>query len=211
MVTTTLTGLRERFAAGGPVGLTDVLDAAGLGGRERHVLGERMAGRSHEEIAADGPMRKPDGGCLSRQRVEQIEAGAVAKLGLGGSLAASVHEAERLDRGLEMVARGRLVRLVELHADPAEVAARGRQKVDEREAEHERLVAEFLIGIFGGYSVSPDTTIEQHRSRLTTPRSGYFARNRGSKASGHTFAPSSLQSRKSNRDTSDAGMAKFRF
>src|SRR5689334_15126681 len=58
--------LRERFLAGEPVTLTEVLGAAGLSPREQHVVVERLPRadgvvRSHEQIAADAAMRKPDG------------------------------------------------------------------------------------------------------------------------------------------------------
>jgi hypothetical protein len=101
--------LRQRFLAGEPVTLADVFAAAGLSPRERHVIVERLPRpdgvvRSHEQIAADGLMRKPDGSRCSRQRVEQIEAAGLRKLRLSRSIAAAVHGAERAGRALHLMA-----------------------------------------------------------------------------------------------------------
>ena len=89
--------LRDHYRAGERVPLDDVLDAAGLTEQERHVVRERLAGRSYGRIAAGG-LRKPGGGAYSRQRVQQIERDAADKLGLAESLAVAVHGAERLER-----------------------------------------------------------------------------------------------------------------
>jgi hypothetical protein len=86
-----------------------VFAAAGLTLRERHVLRERLPRpdgvvRSHDQIAADWLMRKPDGSRCSRQRVEQIEAAGLRKLLLSRSIAAAVHGAERAGRALHLMA-----------------------------------------------------------------------------------------------------------
>jgi hypothetical protein len=106
--------LRQRFVAGEPVNLADVLAAAGLTPRERHVILERLPRpdgtlRSHGQIAADGVMRKPDGTTYTRQRVEQIERIARRKLGLGRSITAAVHWAERAGRAPHLMASGQAV------------------------------------------------------------------------------------------------------
>src|SRR5262245_12807283 len=65
--------LRRRHTAGEPVPLAAVLRAAGLTAAERHVVRERLAGRSYGQIATDAALRKPGGGAYTRQRVQQIE------------------------------------------------------------------------------------------------------------------------------------------
>jgi hypothetical protein len=140
--------LRERFVAGEPVNLSDVFDAAGLSSRERHVIRERLPRpdgtlRSHAEIATDGVMRKPDGSICTRHRVEQVEAEALRKLGLGRSIAAAVHDAERAGRALRLVAGGRVVDVDELYG-PALVRVRLRRRPARWEVEHEAAVRAFL-------------------------------------------------------------------
>jgi hypothetical protein len=136
--------LRQRFLAGEPVNLADVFDAAGLSPRERHVVLERLPRpdgllRSHAQIAADCMMRKPDGSPYSRQRVEQVEAEGLRKLGLGRSIAAAVHGAERAGRALALVAGGRAVHPDELHR-----SVRTRRRPARWEVEHEAAVRNFL-------------------------------------------------------------------
>jgi hypothetical protein len=134
--------------AGEPVDLADVLAAADLSPREQHVLRERRPRpdgtlRSHEQIAADGPLRKPDGTPYTRQRVEQIERAARRKLGLRQSVAAAVHGAERAGRALNLVAVGRTVGPGEL-CGPVPVRARLRRRKARWEVEHEAAVRDFL-------------------------------------------------------------------
>jgi hypothetical protein len=136
--------LRERYRAGQRVRLGDVLDAAGLSAPERHVVCARLAGRSYGQIAAGAALRKPGGGAYSRQRVQQIEQDATAKLGLGASLAEAVHVAERLDRALGLVERGGRVRAADLHLDPAAVRPRWQSRLARWEREHEAAVGAFL-------------------------------------------------------------------
>jgi hypothetical protein len=136
--------LRQRFLAGEPVTLADVLAAAGLSPREQHVILERLPRldgvvRSHGQIAADGAMRKPDGTPCSRQRVEQIEQDARRKLGLAQSIAAAVHEAERTGRALILTAGGRSASPDELHR-----SVRTRRRKARWEVEHEAAVRAFL-------------------------------------------------------------------
>jgi hypothetical protein len=128
--------------------LADVLAAAGLSPRERHVILERLPRpdgtlRSHEQIAADGPMRKPDGSVCTRQRVEQIEAVGLRKLGLGRSIAAAVHGAERAGRALHLMAGGRTVNPDELYG-PVPGRVRLRRRPARWEVEHEAAVRAFL-------------------------------------------------------------------
>jgi hypothetical protein len=136
--------LRQRFVAGESVTLADVFAAAGLTPRERHVIRERLPRpdgtlRSHAEIAADGVMLKSDGSPYSRQRVEQVEAAALRKLGLGRSIAAAVHMAERAGRALILTAGGRSVSPDELHR-----SVRTRRRPARWEVEHEAAVRAFL-------------------------------------------------------------------
>jgi hypothetical protein len=136
--------LRQRFLAGEPVTLADVFAAAGLSPREQHVILERLPRPdgtlpSHAEIAVDGVMRKPDGSACSRQRVEQVEAEALRKLGLCRSIAAAVHGAERAARALILMAGGRAVTPDELHR-----SVRTRRRPARWEVEHEDAVKAFL-------------------------------------------------------------------
>jgi hypothetical protein len=140
--------LRRRFFAGGSVSLADVFAAAGLSPRERHVILERLPRpdgtlRSHGQIAADRVMRKPDGSPCSRQWVEQVEAKALRKLGLGRSIAAAVHGAERAGRALAFIAGGRAVNPGELYGR-VPVRVRLRRHKARWEVEHEAAVRAFL-------------------------------------------------------------------
>jgi hypothetical protein len=136
--------LRRRYGAGEPVPLAAVVRAAGLTPAERHVVRERLAGRSYAQIAAGGELRKPDGSPYTRQRVKQIEEEAAAKLGLAASLAEAVHVAERLERALNLVERGGRVRAADLHLDPAAVRPRWQSRLARWEREHEAAVEAFL-------------------------------------------------------------------
>jgi hypothetical protein len=136
--------LRRRHAAGEPVPLTAVFRAAGLTAAERHVLRARLAGRSHGQIAAGAALRKPGGGAYTRQRVQQLERRAAAKLGLGRSLEAAVHAAERVDRALGLVERGGRVRIADLRLDPAAVRPRWQARLARWERAHEAAVRAFL-------------------------------------------------------------------
>ena len=136
--------LRRRYGAGEPVPLAAVFRAAGLTPAERHVVRARLAGRSYGQIAADADLRKPGGGAYTRQRVQQLERHAAAKLGLGRSLEAAVHAAERVDRALDLVERGGRVRVADLHADPAAVRPRWRSRLARWERQHEAAVEAFL-------------------------------------------------------------------
>jgi hypothetical protein len=136
--------LRRLFQAGQPITLLDVFAAVSLSPRERHVILERLPRpdgtlRSHAEIAVDGVMRKPDGSACTRQRVEQVEAEALRKLGLRRSIAATVHGAERAGRALALIAGGRSVSPDELHG-----AVKARRRLARWEVEHEAAVRDFL-------------------------------------------------------------------
>jgi len=88
-------------------------------------------------------MRKPDGTTYTRQRVEQIERTARRKLGLGHSIAAAVHGAERVGRALHLMARVRAVKPDDLHG-PLPVRVRLRRRKARWEVEHEAAVRAFL-------------------------------------------------------------------
>jgi hypothetical protein len=140
--------LHQRFLAGEPVTLADVFAAGGLSSREQHVILERLPRpdgvvRSHEQIAADGVMRKPDGSPCSRQRVEQVEALARRKLGLPQSIAEVVHGAERAGRALKLRAGGRAVHPDELRG-PAPGRVRRRRRKARWEVEHAAAMRSFL-------------------------------------------------------------------
>jgi hypothetical protein len=140
--------LRRRYLAGRRVTLADAFAAAGLSPRERHVVLERLPRpdgvvRSHQQIAADGVMRKPDGTPYSRQRVEQIERAARRKLGLRPSIAAAVHAMDRAGRALTLMAGGRTVNPGDLRGQ-APVRGRLRRRKARWEVEHEAAVRAFL-------------------------------------------------------------------
>ena len=109
-----------------------VLDGAALTGNELQVMRRRLAGRSFGEIAEELP--KPGGGKYSRQRVQQVEARALRKLGATPETIAAVHEEERIDRGLALRERAQRVRLVELTAGD-DVPARRRLPSDRARSE----------------------------------------------------------------------------
>jgi hypothetical protein len=136
--------LRRRHRAGRAVLLGELCDAAGLTAAERHVVRERLAGRSYGQIAAGAALRKPGGGAYTRQRVQQIEQDAAAKLGLAASLEAAVQAAERVDRALDLVERGGRVRAADLHLDPQAVRPRLRRRLARWERAHEAAVQAFL-------------------------------------------------------------------
>jgi len=136
--------LRRRHTAGEPVPLAAVFRAAGLTAAERHVLRARLAGRSYGQIAADAALRKPGGGAYTRQRVQQLEQDATAKLGLAASLAVAVHAADRADRALGLVERGGRVQVADLHLDPAAVRPRWQSRLARWERAHEAAVQAFL-------------------------------------------------------------------
>jgi hypothetical protein len=108
------------------------------------VLRARLAGRSYGQIAAGAALRKPGGGAYTRQRVQQLERRALAKLGLGASLAEAVHAAERADRALGLVERGGRVRAADLRLDPQAVRPRWQSRLARWERAHEAAVQAFL-------------------------------------------------------------------
>jgi hypothetical protein len=113
-----------------------VLDGAALTGNELDVIRGRLAGRSFGEIAEELP--KPGGGKYSRQRVQQVEAQALRKLGATPETIAAVHEQERIDRGLALWEKGQRVRLVEMTAGD-DVPPRRRRLPSDRERSEQRL------------------------------------------------------------------------
>jgi hypothetical protein len=121
-----------------------VFAAAGRTLRGRPVTIERRPRpdgvvRSHGQIASDGVMRKPDGSIRTRRRVEQIERTSRRKLGLGRSIAAAVHGAERARRALTLMAGGRAV-----NPDELQGAVRTRRRSARWEVEHAAAVRAFL-------------------------------------------------------------------
>ncbi len=110
--------LRRRQAAGEPVTQEEVFDAAGLTPRERHVIIQRGAGRSFEDIAGDAEMQ------VKRQYVNEVEQEARAKLRMEESMANTAIKALKIDSIIERKAQGKLVRPTELHVDPEEVKSR---------------------------------------------------------------------------------------
>ena len=136
--------LRRRHGAGESVPLAADFRAAGLTAAERHVVRARLAGRSYGQIAAGAALRKPDGSPYTRQRVQQIERHAAAKLGLGRSLEAAIHAAERVDWALDLVERGGQVRVADLRLDPAAVRPRWQSRLARWERAHEAAVQAFL-------------------------------------------------------------------
>ena len=121
--------LRLRFQAGEPVTLRDAFDAAGLADHARHVVRQRLAGRSHRQIA---------GRSCTRQRIQQVERVAVARLGLSLSIAQAVHSSQRADQASEWADRSELVNGAELHG---EGRPRRRIRLSERETIYAKLDA----------------------------------------------------------------------
>ena len=76
-----------------PMGPADrlavVLDAFGVTGRERDVIAARLAGATFGDVAAAAR--------VTRQRVQQLERAALARLGLSGSVEQIVHADQRAD------------------------------------------------------------------------------------------------------------------
>jgi len=137
-----LARLRQRYAAGEAVSLAEAMAAAGLSPQERHVVGQRLRGRSFAEIAADAEMSRPDGRPYARQRLHQFEAEATRKLGLPGSVEHAVLAVERAEQAFDLAERGERIQADDLHGD------RGRppswKRVPPWEREHEARVRAFL-------------------------------------------------------------------
>jgi hypothetical protein len=119
--------LRLRFQAGQPVTLPEAFDAVGLAERERNVVRQRLAGRSYRQIA---------GRSCTRQRVQQVERVAIARLGLSLSIAQAVHTAQRADQAQEWADRSKLTNPAELRGDGR---ARRRRRPSARDVIHARL------------------------------------------------------------------------
>jgi hypothetical protein len=119
--------------------LVEVLREAGLTDRERHVVRHRLLGRSYGAIARDTEMAG-----LTRQRLQQLEVVALARLGLRGSIESVVHEQERQDAMARLRERGQLVRPGELGHIDAGAQFRVRHTPEERQ--HEAAVVAFLAG-----------------------------------------------------------------
>jgi hypothetical protein len=138
-----------------------VLDGAALTGNELQVMRRRLAGRSFGEIAEELP--KPGGGKYSRQRVQQVEAQALRKLGATPETIAVVHEQERIDRGLALRERGQRVRLVEMTAGD-DVPPRRRRTPSDRERAERRL-----------YNLATRLLREARRGALSLARRQWYA------------------------------------
>lgn len=100
--------LRLRFQSGERISLAETFEAAGLALHERQVIRERLAGRSYGAIAG----RK-----LTRQRIEQVERSARARLGLSTSIAQAVHAAQRADQAAGFAEKAKCTNGAELHGD----------------------------------------------------------------------------------------------
>lgn len=81
--------------------LTELMDQKRLGLKERHVIEQRLLGRGHKEIGADPQMQ------VSKQRVEQIERKALAKLGYKGGSLADLRKQSAEENAAELIARGK--------------------------------------------------------------------------------------------------------
>jgi hypothetical protein len=99
------------------------LDTAGLSERQQVIIRERLVGRSYREIA---------GTACSRQRVQQLEREALARLGLPAAFSLeALHADERAERAGRMLENGRRVLTGEL--SNRDVARRARQRLGARE------------------------------------------------------------------------------
>lgn len=114
-----------------------------LNDRQRHVLEQRALGRAHEDIGTDPVMHKKGGLPISRERVRQIEAEAIAKMG-GEKSAAEALKASKVDKAVEMAAKGETVAATDLHADLEEVKAKVKTKKTKEERELETMTRAFL-------------------------------------------------------------------
>jgi hypothetical protein len=117
--------------------LAVVLTAVGVSGRDQHVLRQRLRGRSFEQIAWDRECRVERGGVLSRQRMQQIERAALARVGLSGSVESVILTAERA--GGSDLAHDRAGGTFGLS-----VGRGAWVKLTRADREHERAVAKFL-------------------------------------------------------------------
>jgi hypothetical protein len=137
----------RRYAVRRPETVEEAFRLAGLTAREQHVVPERLAGRSYGDIAADDAVRKPDGNRFSRQRLQQLEQDALAKLGAPASVRECVHSDDRLERAVAMRERGRLVHLEELRHDPQKADRQRWERRPAWERRHEARVARFLARV----------------------------------------------------------------
>jgi hypothetical protein len=81
--------------------------AAGLSAREQHVLLARLEGRTAAEVGGDRQLRRPGGGDVTGERVRQVEAVALRKLGVRFTIR-DLHERERAGRAAVLRRRARL-------------------------------------------------------------------------------------------------------
>jgi hypothetical protein len=143
-MSTAMAELRERHNGGLPVGLDEVFDAAGLEGRERHVIRERLAGRSFADIAGDGSVSGKGGRPYTRQRIQQLERDGLRRLGLSRLLSEAVHGRERAERAQGLAEAGRRLEAGRDGGSAVHMARRGGGWMEPWERAHERRVTAFL-------------------------------------------------------------------
>lgn len=115
----------------GPRPDSQVMKDAGLTAVEKHVLEQRRAASptTHEEIGQSDAFKKLNGRSVSRERVRQIEARALDKLGEEKSVTAAAKEGKAAEAS-KYIENGKGTLPTELHADPAEVAPVMHERAD---------------------------------------------------------------------------------
>lgn len=109
--------------------LSVAFDGAGLERREKHILRERLKSRSYAAIAGDKAMNRP----YTRQRLQQLERGALAKLGIKDSLETIIRQSAAATAMETALKPGRDFVWNEVFADPRATAQSARTMADEEE------------------------------------------------------------------------------
>ena len=136
--------LGERFARGEPVEMAEVYEAAGLNARQRHVIEQRLMGRTLEEIGRDPEMQAKKGAKqLTRERIRQIEEEARAKLGVNESVAKAIYAEERAGNSIRLMEDAGGVVPADLHADP-EAPRKVRERLTKREQDLDTAADEWI-------------------------------------------------------------------
>ena len=114
--------------------LAVVFDLFGLADRERQVIAARLAGATFAAVAAAGR--------VTRQRAQQVERRALARLGLSGSVEAIAHADQRGEAAVAMHDRAAGVRSAEL--TDLDAGRQHRSNLTRADRAHEAAVARFL-------------------------------------------------------------------
>lgn len=127
-------------------------EAAALTDREKHVLSERLAGKTHPDIAAEGHESgalvkigavKNKGTPYTRERVRQIEKGALVKLGESSSVRAQVNDVEAREKAGDLLDSAKRIDAADIDAGVARVLDPIQERLDAVENQLEKLHAEY--------------------------------------------------------------------